>query len=236
MLILTVQAPVFATNCYLLAPAEGGEALVIDPGAGSAAAVRRTLDEHRLTVSRVVGTHGHPDHVWDAAEVAGDAPVYLGAPDLPRLADPAGALGAPLGAMFRSLTAGPWRRPAQGWPLPDGGLALAEGLVLEAVPAPGHTPGSTVLVLRLPDARPSGDDASPAAADVLAFTGDVLFAGSIGRCDLPGGDPAVMGATLRVLAGALPGRTRLLPGHGPATTMDAERATNPHLRAALGAA
>jgi glyoxylase-like metal-dependent hydrolase (beta-lactamase superfamily II) len=89
-------------------------------------------------------------------------------------------------------------------------------VTLVARHAPGHTEGSTLYLLA------AGDDR-------VAFTGDVLFAGSVGRTDLPGGDPVAMAATLREVVGALPPGTHVLPGHGPATRVDAELATNPYL-------
>lgn len=259
MLLLRCEAPVFAANCYVLAVARGGPALVVDPGAGTARAVHRLLREHDLSVGAVLLTHGHPDHLWDAAEVAGDAPVHLAAPDLYRMADPAAPLGESLAPMFTALTDGPWQRPRRVEPLPprclgEGGAEVVPGMVVRAVPAPGHTEGSTVLLVRGPldpagfdpdteaaaaddadegaDADP-GEDTDPAEDRTLALTGDVLFAGTIGRADLPGADQRHMLATLRLLATALPPETVLLPGHGPATTLAQERRTNSYLREAM---
>lgn len=247
MLLLRCQAPVFAANCYVLAAGRGGPALVVDPGAGTAPVVQRLLREHDLSVGAVLVTHGHPDHVWDAAEVAGDAPVHLAAPDLYRMADPGAALGESLAPMFAALTDGPWQRPRRVEPLPprclgEGGAEVVPGLVVRAVPAPGHTEGSTILLVRGP-LDPTGFDPAteaaaaadldPGAERTLALTGDVLFTGTIGRTDLPGADQRHMLATLRLLATALPPETVLLPGHGPATTLAQERRANPYLREAM---
>lgn len=254
-------------------PAQPQPALVIDPGAGAREALREVLCEHHLSVHTVALTHGHADHLWDAivladAEPGGDAwpdaepgaaadlrtdaatperPIYLGAPDRYRLADPAGALGPELAALFTQLTEPYGRRHwsierGTGFPaatLQGGGEEIVPGVSLRAVPAPGHTEGSTVLLVS-DELHPASHIALPRGADapeltpVLAFTGDVLFAGSIGRTDLPGGDEKEMTSTLRTLAHSLPPHTVVLPGHGPASTLATERVSNPHLRSALG--
>lgn len=243
MLLRRITTPVLDEHCYVLAAGPGASALVVDPGAGTAGAVGAALAEHDLAMGAVVLTHGHADHLWDAAEVAGEAPVYVGAPDAYRLEDPAGALGEPLASMYAQLAGTPWRRPAQVLDLPGEvlrgeGAVLVPGLVVRAVPAPGHTEGSTILLL---SARPEElDDGGvlPAGAGageepvLLGLCGDVVFAGSIGRTDLPGGDEKEMTATLRALAVSLPPATVLLPGHGPASVLGHELRTNPHLRLA----
>ncbi|MPV37727.1 MBL fold metallo-hydrolase [Georgenia subflava] len=241
MQLLATTSTVLDTNCFVVAPDTGGDAVVVDPGAGSAGALRELLDAHELRVGAVVLTHGHADHLWDAAEVAGAAPVYLASPDHYRLDDPAAALGEPLGSMFTGLAATGWQRPATAAPFPagclrEGGAELVPGVVVRAVPAPGHTEGSTILLVRgdmdAPDVLPELPGAAPAAAaeHLVAFCGDVIFAGSVGRTDLPGGDEREMAATLRTLVRALPPSTVLLPGHGPGTVLSHELATNPHLR------
>lgn len=257
MLVLRVIAPVLETNCYVVAASAGTPetpqpALVIDPGAGAREPLQAVLAEHHLEVHSVALTHGHADHVWDArvlGEQGTTTPVYLASPDLYRLEDPAGALGPGLSELFTQLAAPhgmrQWNMPlASGFPpgtLQGGGAEIVPGLSLRAVPAPGHTEGSTVLLVS-GELDPASDDLIPHGPDaagtavipVLAFTGDVLFAGSIGRTDLPGGDEKEMTSTLRTLTHSLPPHTAVLPGHGPGTTLAAERASNPHLRRALG--
>jgi glyoxylase-like metal-dependent hydrolase (beta-lactamase superfamily II) len=214
VLIRTVVAPLLGTNCYVVADDEGS-CVVIDPGMGAARLVERVLAADGLTPVAVLLTHGHVDHTWDAAVVAEAhaVPVLVHEADAYRLADPLGSLG-PLGRQIAEqagFPAGPTLPVAHPFGA-DGPPGLPSGLHLRALHAPGHTEGSTVYLV---------DDA--------ALTGDVLFAGTIGRCDLPGGDEVAMAMTLRTLAGLDPA-TRLLPGHGPASTLAAELATNPYLR------
>jgi len=242
--ILGLTAPVFAAACYLVA-ADDGDCVVVDPGGGVADAVRRTVAEHGLRVVGVVATHGHADHVADAGTLAAAAgvPLRLHARDAYRLADPLGTLGlgavgdpgvaaalrsaagaagldpATFGSVDPALVA-PFGGGADGARDADGRTPDVElrfgSVTLVARHAPGHTEGSTLYLLE-------------AGEDRVAFTGDVLFAGSVGRTDLPGGDPAAMATTLRDVVAALPPGTHVLPGHGPATRVDAELATNPYL-------
>ncbi|WP_127127747.1 MBL fold metallo-hydrolase [Georgenia sp. SYP-B2076] len=243
MLLLRTTAPVFDAHCYVIAAAEGGDALVVDPGAGAADGVAELLERYRLGVGAVVLTHAHADHVWDAAAVAGPAPVYVAAPDLYRLDDPAAALGEPLATTFLQLAGTPWRRPETVVPLPSatlagGGGLLVPGVVVRALPAPGHTEGSTVLLVRgevdAPRLLPADVAPDDDGTHLLALCGDVVFARSVGRTDLPGGDEREMSATLRTLVRALPPTTVLLPGHGAVSLLSRERTTNPYLRDVLG--
>lgn len=236
MLLIALRAPVLATNTLVLTPGPGGPAVVVDPGAGVAPQVHRVLAQNGLTVAAVLLTHGHPDHTWDCAAVAGDAPVYVGEDDAERLADPVAHLGSPLGPMFTGLTNEPWRPVTRLEEVRGGELELVPGLTARALLAPGHTPGSTVWWLEgvatltgpaFTEARLTGHEGS------LLLTGDVLFAGSVGRTDLPGGDQERMRATLRELAGSVPADAVLVPGHGPATTMAREHATNLYLADAM---
>ena len=221
MLIRTVVAPLLGTNCYLVP--DGSGCVVVDPGAGAAEGVRREVAAGGLRPVAVLLTHGHADHTWDAAEVSDEygVPVLVYEADAYRLADPLGSLG-PLGAQLAAAAgaaAGPpaparletFRVPA------DGPAPVVDGLL--GLHAPGHTEGSTVYLVPVPDG----------GAPVL-LTGDVLFAGTIGRCDLPGGDEGAMAATLRRLSRLDPAST-ILPGHGPGSTVADELSANPYLRA-----
>lgn len=234
MLLHRFVSPALAANTYVLAQA--GQALICDPGAATAPQIAEFLAEHELQVAAVILTHGHPDHVWDAAAVAGDQPVYVPGPDLYRLDDPLGTAGLPAGANVFATEFGAWQRPQQvvamGAEWFSGGVQLA-GIPLVAVPAPGHTEGSTVLLSAGQCTLTGVEDAAGqpvTTAQQLALTGDVIFASSVGRTDLLGGDERTMLATLRTLQMVIDPATCLLPGHGPATTMDTEIATNAHLR------
>lgn len=220
MLIRTVAAPLLGTNCHIVP--DGDACVVVDPGAGVAAQVREVVESTGRAARAILLTHGHLDHSWSAAELSEEwgVPVLVHEDDAYRLTDPVGSLG-PLGTQLAAMAG-----RAEGPPVParvetfraDVGIARVVIGQVRALHAPGHTEGSTVYLV--------GDE----GAGGFALTGDVLFAGTIGRCDLPGGDERAMGATLRRLA-ALDGATRVLPGHGPATTIADELATNQYLRA-----
>ena len=229
MLIRTVVAPLLSTNCYVVSD-DLGRCVVVDAGAGVTRDVLALVSAHSLVPLAVLATHGHVDHTWDAAELCDDfdVPFVLHSEDVYRLADPFGSLG-PLGAPLAGMaqSAGMvYRAPGRVEPFEahtdgtDLELAAAERspFVLRAVHAPGHTQGSTLFVLEA-DGRPT------------ALTGDVLFAGSIGRTDLPGGDDVAMAATLG-RASALDPATAVLPGHGPSSTIARELQSNPYLRTA----
>lgn len=230
-----VIAPVFEATSLVIS-ADGRHALVVDPGGGAAAGVARVLTDHDLVVSAVALTHGHPDHIWDAAAVAGNAPVLIGAADVYRLEDPAGQLGPQLGSYFELLPTTPWQRPARVESYPDGGgrHEIVPGLEVTTMAAPGHTQGSTVLVCHGPVTAHGAALAGLPEAGELVLAGDVLFAGSVGRTDLPGGDPEAMTRTLRELDSVLPETAPVIPGHGAWTTLRRERQVNPYLRQALG--
>lgn len=234
MLIRTVVAPLLGTNCYVVVD-DMGRCAVVDPGGGVVDQVVTLIRDNGWTPVAVVVTHGHVDHTWSAGTLCDlfDVALHVHADDGYRLEDPFGTLG-PLGRQLADLgvsagTDGPPRRPARVETFtagPDGTtlLRLAAsphdpdgGLALTAVHAPGHTEGSTLYLLE--------------SDGPVALTGDVLFAGTIGRTDLPGGDGRLMTRTLRRLA-ALPPETAVLPGHGPSTTIEAELGVNPYLRAA----
>jgi hydroxyacylglutathione hydrolase len=206
-------AGAFATNCYLVAAAAGQECVIIDPGQDAEAGVTEVVEEHRLKPVAVLLTHGHIDHIWSVVPVCGarDIPAYIHPADRDMLTDP--ARGFPR-EVARQLLAGlTFTEPDEVTELADGMTLSLAGLEFTVDHAPGHTPGSVTF---------------RTAADVL-FSGDLLFAGSIGRTDLPGGDyPAMMDSLARVCL-TLPDQTQVLPGHGPRTSIGAERAANPFL-------
>ena len=218
MLIAGFPAGSFAANCYLLATEPGAECLIIDPGQDAEQGINEIIEKYRLRPVAVLATHGHIDHIWSVAPVCGarGIPAYIHPDDRALLSDPGRGLSLGSGQqLFGGLT----------FTEPDDVLELTDGLTLELAGlqvvvdhAPGHTPGS--VTFRLPEAAE--------AVDAL-FTGDLLFAGSIGRTDLPGGDYETILASLARVCLPLPDETVVLAGHGPQTTIGEERASNPFL-------
>lgn len=233
MLVTSFPAAAAGTNCYVLAAQAGEECVVVDPGIGVEAELGEVLRHHRLRPAAVLLTHGHLDHVYAVTPVCGAAGVaaYIHQDDRYRLRDPVSGVGEPLLAMLRQqFGMQPWREPDEVVSFAGGVTLEVAGLRLEVRHAPGHTEGSVVFSLDgVPDRASSGVP-SFEDATCTVLCGDVVFAGSIGRTDLPGGDDAAMQRSLRDVVLALPDQALLLPGHGPASTMRRERATNPFLR------
>ncbi len=221
MLIAAFPAGPWATNCYVVAPAPGEECVVIDPGMDASPGVAEVVREHRLRPAAVLVTHGHVDHMFCVQPVAGayDAAAYIHPDDRHLLTDPMAGISTESAAM---LLGGDYafREPDTVSEVTDGDLLTIAGLSLTVDHAPGHTPGS--ITFRTPYAGPEE------VPEVL-FSGDLLFAGSIGRTDLPGGDhPTMMRSLARTIL-PMDDAIVVLPGHGPQTTIGRERATNPFL-------
>jgi len=215
VLIATFPAGAFATNCYVVAPAAGEECVIIDPGQDAEAPLHDVLSEHRLKPVAVALTHGHIDHVWSVAPVCGarDVPAYIHPDDRDLLSDPAKGFPPQIaGQLLGGLT---FSEPDDVRALGDGETLSLAGLDFVVDHAPGHTPGSVTFRL---------------AAEPVMFAGDLLFAGSIGRTDLPGGDYATLMESLARVCLPLSDETAVLPGHGDQTTIGRERATNPFLK------
>ena len=230
MLTIGFPAAVAGTNCYVLAPAAGEECLVVDPGVGVTGQLAEVLRDHRLRPAAVLLTHGHFDHVYSVTPVCGSAAVaaYIHGADRYRLKDPLSAVGPELIAMFEQQFGqrASWQEPTDVVNLVDGQSLKIAGFDLKVLHAPGHTEGS--VMFSLPEV-PEGMAAEVGATSTV-LTGDVLFAGSIGRTDLAGGDAAAMNRSLRDVVLPLADDVLVLPGHGPATSMKRERATNPYLQ------
>ena len=224
MLVRCVLASAFAENCWVLATDEGEECVVVDPGVGVLDGLLTVFREHRLRPSAILLTHGHVDHIWSVTPVCRSADpvpaVHVHAEDAYRLRDPLGDVSPELrAALVAQFGAGAtWQEPDDVLTLPSGaaGEVRLAGIPFTATHTPGHTEGSVVYGL--------AGDTSP-----LLLSGDLLFAGSVGRTDLPGGDPAAMARSLATALPPLPADTVVLPGHGPTTTMATERTTNPFL-------
>jgi len=215
VLITGFPAGAFAANCYLVAPAPGEECVIIDPGQDAEPGIEDLLARYRLKPIAVLLTHGHIDHMWSVAPVCGakNIPAYIHPDDRDLLADP--GRGLPLSQSQQFLGGMTFSEPDDVRELTDGATLTLAGCEFTVSHVPGHTRGSVTY---------RGGEAD---LDAL-FSGDLLFAGSIGRTDLPGGDDRAMVRSLsRTLS--LPDETVVLPGHGPQTTIGDERRANPFL-------
>jgi hydroxyacylglutathione hydrolase len=216
VLIASFPSEATDTNCYVVAPGAGEQCVVIDPGIGVTGQLDEVIAQHRLHPVAVLLTHGHFDHTFSVLPVcqARDVPAFIHPRDRAQLADPWTWVGMPVGTpLFGTLT---FAEPDDVQELPDDGRVSIAGLDFTVRHAPGHSAGSVVFGL------------SSADEDVL-FSGDVLFAGSIGRTDLPGASMAEMTRSLRDVILPMDDAVTVRPGHGPSTTIARERATNPFL-------
>jgi glyoxylase-like metal-dependent hydrolase (beta-lactamase superfamily II) len=220
VLIAGFPAGSWAANCYVVATGPGTECLVVDPGQDAASGIADLVREHRLKPVAVLLTHGHVDHMWSVTPVAGtyDATAWIHPADRHLLTDPMAGISRETASM---LLGGRYEftEPDDVAELADGQRLELAGLEVVVDHTPGHTAGS--VSFRTPYGRDGISD--------VMFAGDLLFAGSIGRTDLPGGDHAVMLDTLRRKVLTLPDDVVVLPGHGEQTSIGRERATNPFL-------
>jgi hydroxyacylglutathione hydrolase len=208
MILETFPVGPLQCNCTILADEETREAIIVDPG-DEITRIHRRLNDLSLTLKQILITHAHIDHVGGALKLKSltGAPIYLNEADLPLL-QMMSAQAAWLGIET------PETAP------PDEGLVDGRQVGLESYPAqviqtPGHTQGSVCLHF---------------APMKMVLAGDTLFAGSIGRTDLPGGDFEQIIDSIQSRLLSLPDEIRVIPGHGPATTIGAERRTNPFLK------
>jgi glyoxylase-like metal-dependent hydrolase (beta-lactamase superfamily II) len=197
----------YGTNCWLLAADGSAEAVAVDPGF-EPEAVGALLAGAGKRLAAVLLTHAHIDHAWRAGDLAGGAPVFVHADDAVAFLDPPAwnpGFPNPL-------------EPAQDLrAVKDGQVLDFAGFSIEVMHTPGHTPGHCCFLTDAP----------------VLLSGDLVFAGSIGRSDFPNSDPEAMRTSLERFLG-LPDDLRVLPGHGPETAVGAERASNPFL-AGIGA-
>jgi hydroxyacylglutathione hydrolase len=194
--------------------------VIIDPGQDAQRGIEELVARYRLKPIAVMLTHGHLDHVWSVGPVCGakGIPAYIHPDDRALLTDPAKALSLQAQQqLFGGVVT--FSEPDDVLELGDDTVVTLAGLDFRVGHVPGHTEGS--VTFRAIDGE--GDD----ELDAL-FSGDLLFAGSIGRTDLPGGDHRKMMTSLAKTL-TLPDETVVLPGHGPHTTIGAERAANPFL-------
>jgi hydroxyacylglutathione hydrolase len=228
VLIAGFPAGAWAANCYVVATGPGSECLVVDPGQDAAPGIAEIVREHRLKPVAVLLTHGHLDHMWSVTPVAGtyDATAWIHPADRHLLADPMAGISRETAAM---LLGGRFEftEPDEVAELADGLTLDLAGLSITVDHTPGHTQGSVTFRTPYPSTG-SGRRDGAEVSDVM-FSGDLLFAGSIGRTDLPGGDHTTMLRTLREKVLTLPDDVAVLPGHGEQTSVGRERATNPFL-------
>lgn len=220
MFIAGFPAGPWGTNCYVVATGPGSECVVVDPGKDAAKGVDQVVREHRLKPVAVLVTHGHVDHMWCVAPVAGtyDATAWIHPSDRHLLSDPMAGMSREttqmlLGGKYE------WAEPDDVQELADGQALELAGLEFAVDHTPGHTPGS--VTFRTPYAEEGVSE--------VMFAGDLLFRGSIGRTDLPGGDHPTMLRSLASKVLTLNDDVVVLPGHGEQTSIGAERATNPFL-------
>jgi hydroxyacylglutathione hydrolase len=199
----------FQQNCTLLWSEQTKKAAVIDPG-GDLDRIRQAIAETGVTVEKILLTHGHIDHAGGAAELKEELGVPIEGPNeadaflleqLPERGQAFGIEGA------RAVTPDRW--------LNEGDTVIVAGLTLDVLHCPGHSPGSVVLV---------------SAAQRFAIVGDVLFQGSVGRTDLPGGDSQALIRSIKDKLLPLGDDVTFICGHGPTSTIGQERQTNPFLQ------
>jgi len=204
--IQTIVSMPFAENTYVVWKAKSSEAIVIDPGT-EPEAILEFLRERELRVVAILNTHGHADHIAgnaDMKQAFPQAPLIIGVGDAELLTNPQLNVSRSFGFDVMSPPADQLVR--------EGGTLLFAGLTLDILEIPGHSPGHVVFVVR---------------DENLVFGGDVLFRGSIGRTDFPGGSFSLLAEGIRGKLYNLDERTVVYPGHGPVTTIAHERETNP---------
>ncbi|WP_435741546.1 MBL fold metallo-hydrolase [Nocardioides sp. SYSU DS0663] len=228
MLIAGFPAGPWGTNCYVAATGAGTECVVIDPGKDSAEGVAQVVREHRLKPVAVLVTHGHVDHMWCVAPVAGtyDATAWIHPDDRHLLTDPMAGMSRETTQMLLGGSY-EWAEPDDVRELSDSQELELAGLRFVVDHTPGHTEGSVTFRTPYQEQGPA-TGSGPDVSEVM-FSGDLLFAGSIGRTDLPGGDHPTMLRSLREKVLTLPDDIVVLPGHGEQTSVGRERATNPYL-------
>ncbi len=205
--VRTVVVGPFAVNCYLLFDEDTSDCLIIDPGADDDV-IDYEVEQLALVPKAILLTHGHGDHIAAVAAVKDkyDIPLYVGAGEEGLLADPS----ANISAYFDS----PIVAPTPDHAVTDEQTIRVGALTLKVLSTPGHSPAGVCYLLE---------------EEGVLFCGDTLFAGSIGRSDLPGSSHDLLMKSIHAKILTLPDAVVCLPGHGPATTVGAERTSNPFL-------
>ena len=221
MLIDRVIAPYFETNCWILAPGSGQECIIVDPGMARPNLVNeieQKVSDFKLKPVAVFITHGHLDHTFSVLPLTKQIPMrtFVTGADRFLLTDPMGALdrGGVSEQFLSAFGAEKFKEPDEIVELEDFSTFEVAGMQITSIFAPGHTKGSVIFTVD----------------NQQLISGDVLFAGSIGRTDLPTGSATQMRKTLRDRILTLPDGLNVLPGHGGQTTIGIERVRNPYLQ------
>ncbi len=232
--ILGVPLGRWQTNCYLIGDRSTNQVVVIDPGEGATPVVNELLETLEMSCEAILLTHGHIDHLWSIPELARthDAPVLLHADDRWLFDNPAATFGGSLDALEEQFGLA-WDPPGEYLrSFADRDTLTFAKTVFTVAHTPGHTPGSVTFLIEDTPATPltfalASADTTP---DTVLFSGDLLFAGSVGRSDFPRGSTADLLASIHERVLTLPDDTLVLAGHGPDTTVGEERRSNPFLR------
>ena len=221
MLIDRVIAPYFETNCWILAVGTRNECIIVDPGMAKPNLVNeieQKVSELKLKPVAVFITHGHLDHTFSVLPLTKQVPMrtFVTGDDRFLLTDPMGALdrGGVSEQFLKAFGVEKFKEPDEIVELEDFSTFEVAGMKITSIFAPGHTKGSVIFTVD----------------DKQLISGDVLFAGSIGRTDLPTGSASQMRKTLRDRILTLPDSLNVLPGHGGQTTIGTERVRNPYLQ------
>jgi len=221
VLIDRVIAPYFETNCWILAVGTGNECIIVDPGMAIPNLVNeieQKVSELKLKPVAVFITHGHLDHTFSVLPLTKQVPMrtFVTGDDRFLLTDPMGALdrGGVSEQFLKAFGVEKFKEPDEIVELEDFSTFEVAGMKITSIFAPGHTKGSVIFTVD----------------DKQLISGDVLFAGSIGRTDLPTGSASQMRKTLRDRILTLPDSLNVLPGHGGQTTIGTERVRNPYLQ------
>lgn len=202
MILETISVGPMGVNCYILAAARDSKAIIIDPG-DSERKIRQVLDKYKLTPVFIINTHGHYDHI--GANDKFGLPVYVHKADLAMLKDPMLNLSG--------LFASPYEVKSEIKILEDNQIIELDGIRLQVLHVPGHTPGGIALLLLEPKDKK------------IVFTGDTLFCQGIGRSDLIGGDENLLKYSIKEKLFTLPDETIIYPGHGELSTIGEEKAS-----------
>lgn len=217
LFIDTLTLGMWAANCYVVGNLQTQTAFVVDPGQGGCGPVRQVLADRGVTCEAVLLTHGHLDHLWAVPELVAelDVEVRMHGEDRWLWDSPAAAFGAPP-EMLKAQFDLDWNPPTGHLEtFTDGHTMSLAGMHITARHTPGHTPGSSVFIT--PDVGP----------DPVMMSGDLIFAGSVGRTDFPRGSWEQQAGSINRIVLPLADPTRIISGHGPETTVGTERRTNP---------